>query len=81
MSGTKLFPVHPMLKSDPVLVMTKLEIKGNWNEIKGKLKQKYAELTDDDLTFTEGKDEELLGRLQKKLGRTKEDLRKEIGDL
>jgi len=61
--------------------MTKLEIKGNWNEIRGKLKQKYAGLTDDDLTFTEGKDEELLGRLQKKLGRTKEDLRKEIGDL
>ena len=61
--------------------MTKLEIKGNWNEIKGKLKQKYADLTDDDLTFAEGKDDELLGRLQKKLGRTKEDLRKEIGEL
>ena len=61
--------------------MTKLEIKGSWNEIKGKLKQKYADLTDDDLTFAEGKDDELLGRLQKKLGRTKEDLRKEIGEL
>lgn len=61
--------------------MTKLEIKGTWNEIKGKLKQKYADLTDDDLTFAEGKDEELLGRLQTKLGRTKEDLRKEIGEL
>ena len=57
--------------------MTKLEIKGSWNEIKGKLKQKYADLTDDDLTFAEGKDDELLGRLQQKLGRTKEDLRKE----
>lgn len=61
--------------------MTKLEIKGSWNEIKGKLKQKYADLTDDDLTFAEGKDEELLGRLQKKLGRTKEDLRDEIAKL
>ncbi len=61
--------------------MTKLEIKGSWNEIKGKLKQKYADLTDDDLTFAEGKDDELLGRLQKKLGRTKEELRKEIGEL
>ena len=61
--------------------MTTLEIKGSWNEIKGKLKQKYADLTDNDLTFAEGKDEELLGRLQKKLGRTKEELRAEIGQL
>ena len=61
--------------------MTKLEIKGSWNEIKGKLKQKYGNLTDDDLTFAEGKDEELLGRLQKKLGRSKEELRQEIGTL
>lgn len=61
--------------------MTKLEIKGSWNEVKGKLKQKYADLTDDDLTFAEGKEDELLGRLQKKLGRTKEDLREEIGTL
>ena len=61
--------------------MTKLQIKGSWNEIKGKLKQKYADLTDDDLTFAEGKDDEMLGRLQKKLGRTKEDLRQEIADL
>jgi uncharacterized protein YjbJ (UPF0337 family) len=58
--------------------MTTLNIKGNWNELKGKLKQKYAQLTDDDLTFSEGKDDEMLGRLQKKLGRTKEEIRKEI---
>jgi len=58
--------------------MTKLEIKGSWNETKGKLKQKYGTLTDDDLTFSEGKDDELLGRLQKKLGRTKEEVRREI---
>ena len=58
--------------------MTTLKIKGTWNEIKGKLKQKYGELTDDDLVFADGKDDEMLGRLQKKLGKTKEDIRKEI---
>ena len=58
--------------------MTSLNIKGNWNEIKGKLKQKYGELTDDDLTFAEGKDDELLGRIQKRLGKAKEEIRKEI---
>lgn len=61
--------------------MTNLKLKGQWNEIKGKLKQKYGQLTDDDLMFAEGKDEEMLGRLQKKLGRTKEEIRKEIESL
>ena len=60
------------------VIMNKLQFKGGWNEVKGKLKQKYGQLTDDDLTFAEGKDEELLGRLQKRLGRSKEELRKEI---
>jgi uncharacterized protein YjbJ (UPF0337 family) len=55
-----------------------MNLKGNWNEIKGKLKQKYGQLTDDDLTFAEGKEDELLGRLQKRLGRSKEDVRREI---
>jgi uncharacterized protein YjbJ (UPF0337 family) len=55
--------------------MNKLQFKGSWNEMKGKLKQKYAQLTDDDLTFAEGKEDELLGRLQKKLGKSKEELR------
>jgi uncharacterized protein YjbJ (UPF0337 family) len=58
--------------------MTTLQIKGSWNEIKGKLKQKYAELTDDDLTFAEGKEDELLGRLQQRLGKSKEEIRREI---
>jgi uncharacterized protein YjbJ (UPF0337 family) len=58
--------------------MDKFTIKGNWNQIKGKLKQKYAQLTDDDLTFAEGKEDELLGRLQTRLGRSKEELRREI---
>ncbi len=60
--------------------MTKLTFKGTWNEIKGKMKQKYADLTDDDLLFAEGKEEELLGRLQKRTGKTKEELRKDIED-
>jgi len=61
--------------------MTKLQIKGDWNQLKGKLKQKYAQLTDDDLTFAEGKDDEMLGRLQHKLGKSKEELRSEIEGL
>ncbi|HSI11439.1 MAG TPA: CsbD family protein [Chthoniobacter sp.] len=60
--------------------MTNLNLKGNWNEIKGKLKQKYGQLTDDDLIFAEGKEDELLGRLQQRLGKSKEDVRKEIED-
>jgi uncharacterized protein YjbJ (UPF0337 family) len=55
--------------------MNKLQFTGSWNEIKGKLKQKYAQLTDDDLTYTEGKDEELVGKLQKKLGKSAEEVR------
>jgi uncharacterized protein YjbJ (UPF0337 family) len=61
--------------------MNKLQIKGSWNEMKGKLKQQFGNLTDDDLTFADGKEDELLGRLQKKLGKSKEDLRKMIEGL
>jgi uncharacterized protein YjbJ (UPF0337 family) len=50
------------------------EVKGTWNEQKGKLKQRFAVLTDNDLMFEEGKRDEMLGRLQKKLGKTKEEL-------
>lgn len=67
--------------NDTFIAMTKLQFKGSWNEAKGKLKQKYAQLSDDDLAFAEGKDDELLGRLQQKLGKSKEDLRKEIENL
>jgi uncharacterized protein YjbJ (UPF0337 family) len=49
-------------------------IKGNWNIIKGKLKQSYAQLTDDDLTYVEGKEEELMGRVQAKVGATREEI-------
>ena len=61
--------------------MDKLEIKGNWNQIKGKLKQKYAELTDDDLTYAEGRGEELLGKLQNKTGQSREALIEEINSM
>jgi uncharacterized protein YjbJ (UPF0337 family) len=59
-----------------IIIMNELNIKGNWNLIKGKLKQEFAELTDDDLAYQEGQEDELLGRLQKKLGKTKEELKK-----
>jgi uncharacterized protein YjbJ (UPF0337 family) len=58
--------------------MNTTELKGNWNEQKGKLKQKFADLTDNDLMFAEGKKDEMLGKLQIKLGKTKEDLHKLI---
>ena len=55
--------------------MNKLQFKGSWNEVKGKLKQKYAQLTDDDLAYADGKDDELIGRLQKRLGKSAEEVR------
>jgi uncharacterized protein YjbJ (UPF0337 family) len=58
-----------------------MELKGNWNETKGKLKQKFAMLTDNDLLLLEGKQDELLGRLQVKLGKTKEEIQKLITSL
>ncbi len=57
------------------------QLKGNWNETKGKLKQKFAMLTENDLLLVEGKQDELLGRLQLKLGKSKEDIHKIIADL
>jgi len=61
--------------------MNKLNIVGNWNETAGKLKQKFANLTDDDLLLLKGKKKELMGRLQNRLGKTKEELRKIFSDL
>ena len=54
------------------------KIKGNWNQIKGKLKEEYAELTDDDLLYQEGKEDQLLGRIQKKTGRSKDEIKRFI---
>ena len=61
--------------------MNTKEIKGNWDEQKGKLKQKFAKLTDNDLMFVEGKKDEMLGKLQIILGKTKEELNKIIKEL
>jgi uncharacterized protein YjbJ (UPF0337 family) len=59
----------------------KLQMKGTWNEIKGKLKHKYGQLSDDDLAFADCNEDELLGRLQKRLRRTKDELRSEIEEM
>ncbi len=61
--------------------MNTTELKGNWEKIKGQLKQKFALLTDDDLKFEEGKEEEMMGNLQIRLGKTKEELHKIMEEL
>ncbi|MCC3155261.1 CsbD family protein [Hymenobacter sp. BT770] len=58
-----------------------LKLKGEWNDIKGKLKQQYAQLTDEDLTYTEGQGDELVGRLQSKLGKGKAEITKMLNDM
>jgi uncharacterized protein YjbJ (UPF0337 family) len=60
--------------------MKTLEIKGDWNIIKGKLKQKWAKLTDDDLQYVEGQRDELYGRIQKRTGETRSAVEKAIDD-
>ena len=64
-----------------IVIVDKLEFKGTWNEIKGKIKQSYADLTDDDLKYEEGKDEEMLGKLQQKIGKGRDELVKWIKSL
>jgi len=61
--------------------MNATELKGNWNELKGKLKKSYADLTDNDLLYEEGREDELYGRLQQKLGKTKEEVKRLFEDL
>ena len=51
------------------------EIKGSWEQLKGKMKQKFADLTDDDLLFEEGKEQEMWGKLQEKLGKTEKEIK------
>ncbi|MDU0371707.1 CsbD family protein [Hymenobacter endophyticus] len=60
---------------------SKLKLKGNWDEAKGKLKQQYAQLSDEDLDYAEGKGDELVGRLQNKLGKAKHEVVKMLNDL
>lgn len=61
--------------------MDSLDLKGKWNILKVKVKQKYADLTDDDLLYVEGKEDELYGRLQEKTGKTREEVRSWLNDL
>lgn len=61
--------------------MNPTTLKGNWNEIKGKLKQKYGNLTDDDLMYVEGKEDELYGRIQKRVGKSKDEIKRFIDTL
>lgn len=61
--------------------MNTTELKGKWNEVKGTLKQKYADLTDDDLLYEEGKEDEMYGKIQQKVGATKEEVEKIYNDL
>ena len=61
--------------------MDKLEIKGRWNEVKGKLKQEYGDLTDEDLKYSEGKEDELVGRIQRKTGESKDKIMQKIREL
>lgn len=57
------------------------KIKGNWNQLKGQFKQKYGDLSDDDLTYVEGKEDELLGRIQEKTGESKEQIKNFIDSI
>ena len=60
--------------------MSTLTVKGNWNIAMGKLKQKFAQLTDDDLQFVEGKEDELIGRIQKRTGQAKEEIERAVNE-
>ena len=60
--------------------MDDLRIKGNWNQIKGKLKQQYGELTDNDLQYREGQEDQLIGNIQQKTGKSKDEVRNMIND-
>ena len=54
---------------------------GYWDSMKGKLKQSFGELTDDDLLFEEGKEDEFWGRVELKVGKSKDEIKKIIADL
>jgi len=78
-----LRPLHKTFSECPCLVfsvrfkcyrMSNLKLKGTWNELKGKVKQQYAELTDDDLLYEEGKEDELIGRIQQKTGKARDEV-------
>jgi uncharacterized protein YjbJ (UPF0337 family) len=68
------------LKNPEIMSAFTQQVKGNWTELKGKFKQQYADLTDDDLLYEEGKEDELLGKIQKKIGKTREEVEAEVAD-
>jgi uncharacterized protein YjbJ (UPF0337 family) len=61
--------------------MNETTIKGGWNELKGKIKQAYGDLTDDDLTYQEGQEDEMWGKIQQKTGKTKDEINKAVADI
>lgn len=61
--------------------MNEQTIKGNWDQLKGKIKQQYGNLTDDELTYQEGKEDEMYGRISEKIGKSKDEVRKWISSL
>ncbi|ADB37896.1 MULTISPECIES: CsbD family protein [Spirosoma] len=61
--------------------MNETTLKGGWNELKGKIKQAYGDLTDDDLTYQDGQEDEMWGKIQQKTGKTKDEINKAIADL
>jgi uncharacterized protein YjbJ (UPF0337 family) len=61
--------------------MNETTAKGDWNQMKGKIKQAWGDLTDDDLTYEEGKEDEMWGKVQKKTGKTKDEIHKAVADL
>ncbi|PXX27391.1 uncharacterized protein YjbJ (UPF0337 family) [Arenibacter sp. ARW7G5Y1] len=72
-------PISADLKINKTMNSDQLE--GKWKQVKGKFKQKYGDLTDNDLTYSEGKFDEFLGRLQEKTGKAKEQLKEEIDNM
>lgn len=78
MSKQLYYILNGIIKKIKFMNATEDKIKGNWNQLKGKLKQEYGELSDDDLTYAEGKEDELIGRIQQKTGESKEKIREFI---
>jgi uncharacterized protein YjbJ (UPF0337 family) len=64
-----------------IKLMNTLEMKGSWNIAKGKLKQRWAKLTDNDLEFVEGKEDELVGRIQKRTGESRENVEQAVDEI
>jgi uncharacterized protein YjbJ (UPF0337 family) len=75
MKAEAVSAAHVRLRKKKTMNSTKISLKGNWNVIKGKLKQTYGQLTDDDLTYVDGQEDELVGRIQKRVGATSAEIK------